>query len=352
MSNVIIGMGSYLPERVVTNDDLQAMVKDFDPARSGGKSLDEWARQQHGAVSRRWVQPGKEATSDLATEAARRALAEARLPAGSLDLIVLATFTSDCRLPQAAGLVQANLGAPAKFVQLDAACSGFVDSLLVGNALMETYGYENALIIGADTMSAYLDPHVFMPLTVFGDGAGAVVLQSRPELPGYGMRSFSVGSDGDLGHYVHAPGGGGRVRISQGVVEERSQYLRFKFREINRWAVDRMSRCSLEAIERAGLKVGDIRWVVPHQASSTLLAAVARRIGVAPEAVIDTYPETGNISAGSIPVALDRAKDRQQFADGDWVLMPAVGAGMAWGAVTYRWFDYKKGRDSDVVDAA
>ena len=344
MSNVIIGTGGYLPARVVTNDDLEKLVFDYDRARAGGKTLDQWARQQHGAERRHWVQPGKEATSDLATQASLRAMEDAGLGPADIQVIVMATITNDYRLPQAAGQVQQNLGTRAKFIQVDAACSGFVDSLLVAHGLMTTYGYENALVIGADTMTYYLDPKKFIALTVFGDGAGAVVLRNRQGLEGYGLCSFSVGSDGDLGHYVWAPGGGGKMPLSPQVLEERSHFLRFKFSEINGWAVDRMSRSSREAVARAGLKMTDIKWVVPHQASSSLVREVARQLDIPEQSVVNTYPYTGNISAGSIPYALDLANRKNHFADGDWILMPAVGAGMAWGAATYRWYDYKATR--------
>lgn len=345
MSNVIVGTGSYLPERVVTNDEIEAMGVDYDRQRAGGKSLDQWARRQHGGISRHWVVPGQEATSDLATQAALRALADADLVVKDLDLIVMATITNDYRLPQAAGQLQGNLGSRAKFIQVDAACSGFVDSLMVANGLMETYGYENALVLGADTMTYFLDPKKFMPLTVFADGAGAVILQNKRKLHGYGLRSFSVGSDGDLGDYVWAPGGAGKKPFSQEVLDERSHYLHFKFPHIYTWAIDRMSRCSLEAVFRAGLQLDDIKWVVPHQASSNIILDVAHRLEIPEESVINVYPHTGNISAGSIPVALDEANKENKFADGDWLLMPAVGAGMAWGAATYRWYDYRAARN-------
>lgn len=347
MSNVIIGTGSYLPKRVVTNEDLEKISRDYDRTRAGGKTLDEWARRQHGAVTRHWVDPGEEATSDLATHAAARALADAKVTAADIDLIVMATITNDYRLPQAAGQVQKNLGIRSKFVQLDSACSGFVDGLFVANSLMDTYGYKTVLVVGADTMTTCLDPERFMAMTVFGDGAGAVVLQHRRRLHGYGLRSFSVGSDGDRGDYVWAPGGGARSRMSQAVLDERTQFLRFKFAEINTWAVERMCTSSREAVFRAGVQMRDIQWVVPHQASSTLVREVARRLEIRDGAVIDTYPHTGNISAGSIPLGLDEANRQQKFADGDWILMPAVGAGMAWGAVTCRWYDDRVAHAAD-----
>jgi len=211
MSNIIVGIGSYLPERIVSNDDLEAMDVDYDRARVGGVSLDEWARSRHGAVSRHWARPD-ECTSDMATVAARRALGDAGLDPGDVDVIVMATITNDCRLPQAAMMVQTNLGATAKVIQLDSACTGFLDSLLVACGLLDVHRYETALVVCADTLSRLCDPRKFMPLTVFGDGAGAVVLHRQPTDTGYGVRAFVTGSDGHLGHYVRVPGGGGRGR--------------------------------------------------------------------------------------------------------------------------------------------
>lgn len=336
MSNVIMGIGTYLPERVVTNDDLEGMELDYDRSRTGGATLDQWVQSRHGAVSRHWAAPG-ECTSDMATVAARRALVDAGLGPADVDVIVMATITNDYRLPQSALMVQANLGSKAKVIQLDSACSGFVDSLLVASGLLEAHGYENALVVGADTLTQLLDPKKFLPLTVFGDGAGAVLLQRQKPDNGYGVRSFVTGSDGDLGHYVRIPGGAGMMPFSQEVLDRRLHYMELMFHEINDWAVDRAAFCTREAVTRAGLTLEDIAWVVCHQASVNILRSVAQRLGLGLEKFVITYPHTGNVSSASIPVALEQGK----FRDGDWLVMPTVGAGMAWGAVTCRWFDFR-----------
>lgn len=339
MSNIIRGVGSYLPERVVTNDDLEAMGTDFDRTKVGNISLGEWARSRHGAVSRHWADPG-EAASDMATLAARHALDDAGVDARDVDLIVMATITNDYRLPQAAFMVQANLGSKAKVIQLDAGCTGFVDSLLVACGLLDTQGYTTALVVAADTLSRLCDPRKFMPLTIFGDGAGAVVLQHQRADNGHGVRSFVTGSDGHLGDYVLIPGGAGKQPFSQEVLDRRLQYLQLKFAEIRTWAVDRAAFCMLEAATRAGLTLEDIDWIVPHQASVSILRDVAQRLELDMAKFVVTYPHTGNVSAASIPVALDQARREGKFQDGEWLLMPSVGAGMAWGALTYRWYDY------------
>jgi 3-oxoacyl-[acyl-carrier-protein] synthase-3 len=337
MSNVIVGIGTYLPERIVTNHELESMGLDYDRTKAGGMSLDEWVRARHGAVSRHWASPGQ-CTSDMATVAARRALDDAGLGPGDVDVIVMATVTNDYRLPQAALMVQANLGAKAaKVIQLDSGCTGFVDSLLVACGLFDSQGYETALVVGADTLTRLCDPGKFLPLTIFADGAGAVLVHREKVDDGRGVRSFVTGSDGHLGHYLRIPGGGGKLPFCPEMLEQGLHYLHLMFPEIRTWAVDRAVFCTLEAVTRAGLTLDDIAWVVPHQASLNILQAVADRLGVDMDKFVITYPHTGNLSAASIPVALEQGK----FRDGDWLVMPAVGAGMAWGAVTYQWYDYK-----------
>lgn len=341
MSNIILGTGSYLPERVVTNDDLEAMGVDYDRALAGDVPLDQWVRARHGAVSRHWASPG-ECTSDMAAVAARRALDDAGLDQKDVEVIVLATITNDHRLPQAAFMLQAKLGSKAQVIQLDAACTGFVDGLLVASALLDARRYETALVVGADTSTRLCDPKRFMPLTIFGDGAGAVVLRHQRTDNGYGVRSFATGSDGHLGDYVYVPGGAGKQPFSQQVLDQRLQYWQFKFSEIHAWGVERFAFGTLEAVKRGGLTLEDVDWVVPHQASVNILCALARRLQLDITKFVVTYPHTGNLMAASIPVALDHARREGKFQDGDWLVMPAVGAGMAWGAVTYQWYDYAR----------
>lgn len=343
MANVIVGTGSYLPEHIVTNEEIEAAVVDYDRTRAEGVSLDQWARAKHGGVSRHRAAPG-EATSDLATQAARRALADANIDVAddAVDLIVMSTFTSDHRVPQSAGIVQANLHSTAKFIQIDAGCSGFIDALLVAHGMMETHGYETALVVCADTFVNLNHPRAFMPLTIFGDGAGAVVLRRDDTLSNYGIRAFATGSDGDLGHYVCIPGGGSRMPFSEQILRENLHYLTYKFPQIRTWAIDRMLRGTREVIERARIDLHDVKWVVPHQASLNIMNDFASQLDLPGEVFVSTYAHTGNTSGASIPIALNLANERHTFADGDWLVMPSAGAGMAWGAVAYRWYDYRR----------
>jgi 3-oxoacyl-[acyl-carrier-protein] synthase-3 len=333
MGTRIAGVGSCLPSHVVTNHDIEARTT-YDPAEHRGLSLDDWARAHHGGQLRHVAAPGQ-ATSDLATGAARAALDDAGLTAADVDLIVLATFTGDHRLPQAAGQVQRNLGSRAKFLQVDSACTGFIDGLLVAHSLLETGAYRRALVLAADVTSMLNDPDDWLQQTVFGDGAGGVVL----ERDGRGCRTLfiSTGSDGDLGEYVFVPGGGSRRPVSAEVLRAGLHHWRFRFAEITAWACDRMVLATREVVARAGIKLDEVALIVPHQASKRIIDDYAAAIDYPRERILTTYPELGNVSGASIPVSLDMALRRGCIHPGDWLVMPAVGAGMAWGAAAYRW---------------
>jgi 3-oxoacyl-[acyl-carrier-protein] synthase-3 len=336
LANVIIGTGSYLPERVVTNQEIQDWGVDYDPARSGGLSLDQWGQKHVGGASRHWVAPGQ-GIADLAAEASHRALIDAGLEGKAVELIVMATVST--HLPQAAANVQAKLGLGAKFIQLDSGCSGFVDALMVADSLMDRHRYQTALVIAGDTSSYYLHPRRFMDLSVFGDGAGAVVLR-RMNGSEYGLRSFSTGSDGDLGDYVTSGGG----QSASGVPEEEAHYWRVQFSKVYPWALDRYEQGIRQSVERAGLTLDDVDWVVPHQASARIVHEVADRLGMPREKFVVIFERTGNTVAGSVAIALDEAKRQRKFADGDWLVMPAVGAGMAWNAATCLWHEPNRPR--------
>ncbi len=329
----IVGTGSALPRMVRSNDDIEA-TSSYDRQERNGLSLDDWAQMHHGG--RRRHVAVEETTSDLATSAARAALEDAGLSPDALDLIVLSTFTGDYRLPQAAGIVQHNLGIKAKFVQIDSACSGFVDGLIVARAMMREFSYETCVVISADVLSMLCNPQDFITQTVFGDGAGAVVLRHCGEAE-IGLCGFSTGSDGDLGKYVFVPGGGSRMPFSQAVLDQKLNYWQFSFAEIHKWALQRFTVASEEALARAQRSMADISLIIPHQASSKLIDQLAEAFEFPRDRIVDIYRDHGNLSGASIPVALDSVNRSGQLNAGDWLLMPAVGAGMAWGAVVARW---------------
>ena len=336
-AKVIVGTGSYLPERVITNDDIEAMAADFDRERAGC-TLDEWSRRQMGAVRRRRAAPG-EGTSDMGTRAAQQALCDARMSARDIDLIVLATVTSDHRMPPTAALVQRDLGTEARFVQIDSACTGFVDALMVADGLLDRLGAETALVVGTDALSYYMDPQRFRAQTIFGDGAGAVVLRDGLD-GGYGVKAYSTGSSGKDGFMVAIAAGGPKQPITTEVIERREQYLELALKVIPPFGVAKMVQATTEVLARAGATVEDIDWVVPHQASSNIVMETARQLGLPLDKFIVNFSEVGNTSAASVPLALDSANRLGCLRDGQHIVMPAVGAGMAWGAAYVVWHDY------------
>lgn len=334
----IVGIGGYLPEKVIDNHAVE-VATGYSREEKGGRSLDEWVRRRHGGSTRHRALPGQ-ATSDLATEAALEAVADAGIRVDDVDLIVMATVTSDHRMPPSAAYVQANLGSRAKFLQLDSACTGFMDSVQVATGLMKVFGYETALVVGADTTAFCIHPSDWLSATVFGDGAGAVVVRQVPD--GWGFRSFVTGSDGHLGHYVCIPGGGSRRPLSCEELANGSQYINLRFSDVHTWAVDRMVMASQRAMEAAGISLADVDWLVPHQASSTLIREAAARMGLPSEKVVLTYPLYGNTVASSLPLALRWARRQGKLEHGQWLVMTAVGAGMAWAAAAYRWAEYRR----------
>ena len=342
MGKIIIGTGSYLPERVVTNEDIERASADFDPARAGS-SLDEWCRARLGAVERRRVQPG-EGSSDMGTKAAQRALDDSGLGAADLDLIVLSTITSDYPVPPSAALVQSELCATARFIQVDAACTGFVDALMIADALMDRMEARTSLVVGTDAMSHYLDPEKFRAQTIFGDGAGAVILQANGD-PRFGVKAYSTGSCGKDGFMVHVPAGGTKRPITAEVLERREQYMELALKVIPSYGVAKMVQATREVAERAGVSLDEIDWIVPHQASSNIVQDCAEELRIPIEKFVINFDRVGNTSAGSIPVALDEARRARRFKDGDRLILPAVGAGMAWSAAYVVWHDYAAGRD-------
>jgi 3-oxoacyl-[acyl-carrier-protein] synthase-3 len=329
----IVGLGAHLPERLVTNDEIE-VSSGFRARRERDVSLDDWVRGHHGGLTRHAAAPG-EATSDMAAVAATRAVADAGLRVGDIDLIVLSTFTSDHRVPSSAAVLQANLRSDARIVELSTACTGFLDAGEVAAGLVHACGYRTALVVCADVLTRLLDPEDWLARTVFGDGAGAAVLRRTTD--GCGFQSIRCGTQGELGQYVRVAAGGSRQPITADALCARDNYLRVRFREVHQWAVPRLVGGAREALDAAGMTIDDIDWFVPHQASTTIVRETAAAMGVPDEKVVLTYPSRGNTSASSIPIALLEARDSGRLRPGQALLMSAVGAGMSWAAATYRW---------------
>lgn len=336
---LIVGTGSDLPEWTLDNDDIEGMSEDFDRDRAG-MSLHEWVMMRTGVRERHRVRPG-EGTSDMGTRAARRALDDAGLEPEDIDLLVLSTVTSDNRLPMSASRIQSNLGCTCKFWQLEHACSGFVDALTAAGALMDYMSHDTALVICSEAVSFILNPKRFMLQTVFGDGAGAVVLQ-RVEDTTYGLMSWYLASDGRIGEWTHVPAGATKMPLTADNLHDGLQYMRLDYKRVFPFAVEKMVSSSEIAAQRAGITLDDVDWFIPHQTGRNIILEAALRMEQPEEKFFINVDHTGNTSSASIPIALDEANRAELLRDGDIVMMPAIGAGMAWGAVCLKWYDYPR----------
>jgi 3-oxoacyl-[acyl-carrier-protein] synthase-3 len=320
--SVVLGCGSYLPARTVTNAELAAKID----------TSDEWIAQRTG-IRERHIAADGELTSDLAIKAARAALADAGIEAQSIDLIVLATSTPDQTFPATAVTVQAALGIHhgAAF-DLQAVCSGFVFAMTTADALLRSGSHKRALVIGAETFSRILDWEDRTTCVLFGDGAGAVVLQAQIQ-PGTrndrGILTTHLRSDGRYKDKLYVDGGPSST-MTVG-------HLRMEGREVFKHAVAMVTDVIVDAFKATGYGAGDIQWFVPHQANKRIIDGSAHKLGIAPEKVVITVDRHGNTSAASIPLALDTARKDGRIKPGDLVLLEAMGGGFTWGSVLLRW---------------
>ncbi|MEO0651969.1 MAG: beta-ketoacyl-ACP synthase 3 [Planctomycetota bacterium] len=342
MTRLITGTGSYLPERVVENAELAGVVENFDAERAG-QTLDAWLRRRYGVERRHWAAPD-ESTGDLATVAARRALESAELQASDLDLIVMSTATSDHVAPHSVSHVQAELGSGAVFHQLQDACPGFLNALIVADSLMANLGYRRALVVAAEKMTHLVDPRDFRMAGLFADGAGAVVIEDVDLETDGGFRSFYAGSDGSAGQALRVPAGGTRCPLTPERMAAGEHFLISDFREVYPFAVRTTQACIENAVARAGLSVDDVDWVIPHHASANIIQDGVGQAGIRPEQVLMAIDHTGNTSSASVPTALDEEVRRGRFSEGDALVMLALGGGMGWGSTLYRWVDPARAR--------
>ena len=320
--SVVLGCGSYLPSRVLTNGELAQTVD----------TSDDWIVQRTGIHERRIAATG-EFTSDLALHAARAALAHAKVEAQSIDLIVLATSTPDHTFPASAVLVQAGLGiTQGAAFDLQAVCSGFVYALATVDGLLRTGMFKRALVVGAETFSRILDWKDRTTCVLFGDGAGAVVLDAQ-EQPGTredrGLLASHLRSDGRYKDKLYVDGGPSSTQTVG--------YLRMEGRDVFRYAVGAITDV-IEAVFRdTGYNADDIDWFVPHQANKRIIDGAAHKLGIAAEKVVMTLDRHGNTSAASIPLALADAVADRRIKRGDLILLEAMGGGFTWGASLVRW---------------
>lgn len=318
---VVKGIGHYLPERVVPNSEFE---KSLDTS-------DEWIRSRSGIERRHFVAEG-ETTSDLATNAARAALDDAGLTADDVDAIILATSTADNTFPSAATVVQAKLGMDKGFAfDVQAVCAGFVFALTNANALILSGQAKRVLVIGAETFSKLMDWTDRGTCVLFGDGAGALVVEAQEGAgtnDDQGILACDLNSDGRHRDILFVDGG-----VSTGTVG----HLRMEGKEVFRHAIEKLAGTAHTALDKIGMSSGDVDWIVPHQANLRIIKGTAQRMQVPMERVIVTVQDHGNTSAASIPLALSVGKERGDIKTGDVVVTEAIGGGLAWGSVVLRW---------------
>ena len=336
----IAGTGMYVPERVLTNADLERMVD----------TTDAWIVERTGIRERRIAAPGQ-ASSDLALIAARRALEMAGVDAGDVDQIIVATITADRPLPSCACDLQPKLGATkAAAYDLSAACSGFVFGLGVGRSLIGAGLADTVLLVGVEELSCIADYEDRNTCVLFGDGAGAAVL--RPCEPGEGILSVSMHSDGGHGNILEVPAGGSLAPATAETVAQRGHFVKMQGRELFKLAVRGMEDSMRAALAQAGLSPADLELVIPHQANLRIIEAARERLELPPEKVIVNIDRYGNTSAASIPISLDELVRAGRLKPGDAVGMMAFGGGLTWGSVVARWTLARQGAGAATTAAA
>lgn len=325
-SAVIRGCGAYYPERVLSNADLEHMVD----------TSDEWITTRTGIKERRIAAPD-EASSDLAMKAAQKAIDMAGWEIDDIDTIIVGTVTPDYLFPSCACTLQGKLGAKnAVAFDISAACSGFIYGLSLSRALLVSGQARRILLVGVETLSRIVDYTERSTCVLFGDGAGAVVLEGSPE-PDVGVKSVAIGSDGVHGELLYMPAGGSRNPATHDTVEKKLHSMKMNGNEVFKIAVRGMEAISRKAIDAAACTIDDIDLFIPHQANFRMIDATSKRLGIPEEKVVVTVDRFGNTSASSIPIALDEAVRDGRIKEGDMLGMVAFGAGLTWGASVVRW---------------
>jgi 3-oxoacyl-[acyl-carrier-protein] synthase III len=319
----IIGIGSYLPERVLTNAELETLVD----------TSDEWIRTRTGISERRIVAEGQ-ATSDLAAAALTAAISTAAIAAADIDLLVVGTSSPDMIFPATACLVQERLGLACPAYDVNAACSGFVFALHAGVSAIESGRARCVAVVGADALTRHIDFTDRTTCVLFGDGAGAVILQASEDA---GVLGIALGADGSGGDLLQVPAGGSAHPMTHEALDARENFVAMNGNEVFRFAVKAIPRATNEALAASGLDVGDLDWLVPHQANQRIIQTVEQRLGIPHDRVFSHVDRVGNTSAGSIPLALDELYTSGRLAPGDLVGLVGFGAGLTWGAAVIRW---------------
>lgn len=326
----ILATGSYLPERILTNKELETMVD----------TTDEWIVSRTGIRERRVSTP-EQASSDLAYEASMRAIEKAGLTPDQIDLILVATVTPDMMFPSTACILQNRLGAnKAAALDVSAACTGFIYALATGSKFIETGMYRHVLVVGVESLSKITDWEDRNTCVLFGDGAGAAVL--GPVEDGQGFQSFVLGADGSGGVHLNQKAGGSRLPASLETIKNKQHFVYMNGREVFKFAVRVMNTATDEAIEKAGMSKEDIDFLVPHQANQRIIDAAVERLGLSEDKVVVNLDRYGNMSSASIPVALDEAVAEGRIQDGSNLLLVGFGGGLTWASTVIKWSTKEK----------
>jgi len=324
-SVAIVGTGAYLPDRVLTNQDLEKIVD----------TTDEWIHTRTG-MRERHIAREDEATSDMSAIAAQRALESAGVDPADVDMILVATITPDMPLPNTACFVQHRIGARKAFCfDIAAACAGFVYGVEIGRQFVASGAINTALIIGGEKLSMVTDWKDRATCILFGDGAGAAVLQARDDTRG--IISTVMAADGSLTGPLNIPGGGSREPTSPRTLENRLHYIKMDGKEVFKHAVRCMCDACVRVLDQAGLTIDDVALIIPHQANLRIIQAIGDRRGAPPDKMYVNVERVGNMSSASIPVALDEAVRNGRLKKGDIVLSGAFGGGFTWGATVMDW---------------
>ena len=321
----ITGVGSYVPSKVLTNADLEKMVS----------TTDEWITSRTGIKERR-LAAKDEFTSDLATKAAECAMKNAGVTADQIDLIIVATITPDMPFPSTACLVQQKIGAHrAAAFDMEAACSGFIYAIEIAQQFIMSRTYNTVLVIAADKLSSIVDWEDRNTCVLFGDGAGAAILQNRPN--SHGLLTAVMGADGRKADLLFMAGGGSRCPATMESVNGRMHYLRMEGKETFKNAVQAMQNAAEEALRRCEVDIKQVKCVIPHQANRRIIDAVGERLGATPEQLFVNLHRYGNTSGASVGIALHEAVSSGMVKHGDLVLLVVFGAGLTWGAALIEW---------------
>jgi 3-oxoacyl-[acyl-carrier-protein] synthase-3 len=323
LRSVVVGVGSYLPKRVMTNAELSKIVD----------TNDEWIRERTG-ISQRHIAADNEFTSDLATNAAKQALERAELTAADLDAVIVATTTPDLTLPSTASRVQHKLGMKRGWAtDVSAACAGFIYAIHLADGLIQSGKLKRIMLIGAETYSRIVDWKDRGTCILFGDGAGAMILEAQPgkgDASDRGVLFSSIHSDGDVFDILYVDGGVSTTPTKHG-------YIIMEGKEVFRHAVDKMTDATVKCLEGAGLRADQLDLLIPHQANERIMAYISKKLNLKDNQVISTVKDHANTSAASIPLAMSVAFEKGLISKGNIIAMPALGAGLAWGACILRW---------------